>query len=73
MAQERRSEIVQGCLEGKYSVVVATNVLGRGVDLVNVKQVVLHISLLLVHLGLRHMISFLQVYTVEPPIVDPPR
>ena len=39
MAQERRSEILSGCLEGKYSVVVATNVLGRGLDLVSVKQV----------------------------------
>ena len=39
MAQERRSEIVRGCLEGKYSVVVATNVLGRGLDLVTVRQV----------------------------------
>ena len=38
MAQERRSEIVRGCLEGKYSVVVATNVLGRGLDLVTVRQ-----------------------------------
>ncbi len=39
MAQERRSSILQGLLEDKYSVVVATGVLARGLDLLRVKQV----------------------------------
>ena len=39
MAQERRSGILQGFLEGKYSVVVATGVLARGIDLMHVRQV----------------------------------
>ncbi len=41
MAQERRSSILQGLLEGKYSVVVATGVLARGLDLLHVRQVLL--------------------------------
>ncbi len=39
MVQDRRSEIVREFLEGKHSVLVATSVLARGVDLVNVRQV----------------------------------
>ena len=39
MAQEKRSAVVEDLLDGRYSVVVATNVLGRGVDLSNVRQV----------------------------------
>lgn len=39
MVQERRSEILQEFLEGKHSVLVATNVLGRGIDLFSVRQV----------------------------------
>ena len=39
MAQERRTAVVEGLLDGRYSVVIATNVLGRGVDLSNVRQV----------------------------------
>ena len=39
MSQERRSQILAGFLEGKYSAVVATGVLARGLDLKNVHQV----------------------------------
>lgn len=39
MAQERRTAVVEGLLEERYSVVVTTNVLGRGVDLSVVQQV----------------------------------
>lgn len=39
MAQERRSEILEGFREGKYSVIVATGILARGLDLKNVQQV----------------------------------
>ena len=39
MAQQRRSEILQEFLEEKHSVLVATNVLGRGIDLIRVRQV----------------------------------
>lgn len=39
MAQERRTAVVEGLLDGRYSVVVTTNVLGRGVDLSTVQQV----------------------------------
>ena len=39
MVQERRSAVLQGFLEGKHMCVVATGVLGRGLDLVNVTQV----------------------------------
>lgn len=39
MAQERRSAVLEGFLEGKHMCVVATGVLGRGLDLVNVTQV----------------------------------
>lgn len=39
MVQERRSEIVQEFLEEKHSVLVTTNVLARGIDLVSVQQV----------------------------------
>ena len=39
MAQERRSQILAGFLEEKYSAVVATGVLARGLDLKNVQQV----------------------------------
>lgn len=38
MAQERRSAILHGFLEGKYHIVVGTGVLARGLDLVNVQQ-----------------------------------
>ena len=39
MAQDRRSQILKGFLEGKYSAIVATGVLARGLDLKNVQQV----------------------------------
>ncbi|XP_078093769.1 putative ATP-dependent RNA helicase DDX59 [Mustelus asterias] len=39
-AQCERNQIVQGLLQGDYEVVVSTGVLGRGLDLVNVKLVV---------------------------------
>ena len=39
ITQDRRSEIVREFLEGKHSVLVATNVLARGIDLLNVRQV----------------------------------
>lgn len=39
MTQERRSAVLQGFLEGKHMCVVATGVLGRGLDLVSVTQV----------------------------------
>ena len=39
MAQERRSAVVEGLLDARYSVIVTTNVLGRGLDLANVRQV----------------------------------
>jgi superfamily II DNA/RNA helicase len=38
MAQERRTDILKEFLDNHHSVLVTTNVLGRGVDLVNVKQ-----------------------------------
>ena len=38
MAQEKRSEILREFLNNQHSVLVTTNVLGRGVDLMNVKQ-----------------------------------
>ena len=44
MSQERRSQILTGFLEGKYSVIVATGVLSRGLDLKNVQQVSMHIT-----------------------------
>ena len=43
MAQQRRSEILKGFLEGKYSAIVATGVLARGLDLKNVQQVSINI------------------------------
>ncbi|XP_062437249.1 probable ATP-dependent RNA helicase DDX59 [Rhea pennata] len=39
-SQEERTEILQGLLQEKYEVIVSTGVLGRGLDLVNVKLVV---------------------------------
>ena len=39
MAQERRSAVVEGLLDARYTVIVTTNVLGRGLDLANVRQV----------------------------------
>ncbi|XP_041033726.1 probable ATP-dependent RNA helicase DDX59 isoform X2 [Carcharodon carcharias] len=39
-AQCERNQILQGLLQGDYEVVVSTGVLGRGLDLVNVKLVV---------------------------------
>lgn len=39
MAQEKRSEILREFLNNQHSVLVTTNILGRGVDLINVKQV----------------------------------
>ncbi|XP_067875447.1 probable ATP-dependent RNA helicase DDX59 [Heterodontus francisci] len=39
-AQCERNQILQGMLQGDYEVVVSTGVLGRGLDLVNVKLVV---------------------------------
>ncbi|XP_073700503.1 probable ATP-dependent RNA helicase DDX59 [Garra rufa] len=38
--QWERNKIVKGLLEGQYEVVVSTGILGRGLDLVNVKLVV---------------------------------
>ncbi|XP_053549788.1 probable ATP-dependent RNA helicase DDX59 [Bombina bombina] len=38
--QVQRTSILQGLLKGQYDVVVSTGVLGRGLDLVNVKLVV---------------------------------
>ncbi|XP_018111830.1 probable ATP-dependent RNA helicase DDX59 isoform X2 [Xenopus laevis] len=39
-SQMERMKILQGLLQGEYDVVVSTGVLGRGLDLVNVKLVV---------------------------------
>lgn len=39
-SQVERREILKGLLEGDYEVVVSTGILGRGLDLVNVKLVV---------------------------------
>uniref|UniRef100_A0A8B9P506 RNA helicase n=2 Tax=Apteryx owenii TaxID=8824 RepID=A0A8B9P506_APTOW len=39
-SQVERTEILQGLLQEKYEVIVSTGVLGRGLDLVNVKLVV---------------------------------
>ncbi|NXD14374.1 DDX59 helicase, partial [Nothocercus nigrocapillus] len=39
-SQVERTEILQGLLQKKYEVIVSTGVLGRGLDLVNVKLVV---------------------------------
>ncbi|XP_029394629.1 probable ATP-dependent RNA helicase DDX59 isoform X2 [Mus pahari] len=39
-SQVERRDILKGLLEGEYEVVVSTGVLGRGLDLVNVKLVV---------------------------------
>ncbi|NWI19297.1 DDX59 helicase, partial [Crypturellus soui] len=39
-SQMERTEILQGLLQKKYEVIVSTGVLGRGLDLVNVKLVV---------------------------------
>ncbi|XP_028818226.1 putative ATP-dependent RNA helicase DDX59 [Denticeps clupeoides] len=39
-SQHERNRILQGLLEGEFEVVVSTGVLGRGLDLVNVKLVV---------------------------------
>ncbi|KAG8436566.1 hypothetical protein GDO86_007613 [Hymenochirus boettgeri] len=39
-SQMERTKILQGLLKGEYDVVVSTGVLGRGLDLVNVKLVV---------------------------------
>ncbi|XP_031756898.1 probable ATP-dependent RNA helicase DDX59 isoform X2 [Xenopus tropicalis] len=39
-SQVERMKILQGLLQGEYDVVVSTGVLGRGLDLVNVKLVV---------------------------------
>ncbi|XP_064576336.1 probable ATP-dependent RNA helicase DDX59 [Zonotrichia leucophrys gambelii] len=39
-SQVERSDILQGLLQEKYEVIVSTGVLGRGLDLVNVKLVV---------------------------------
>ncbi|XP_007421698.1 probable ATP-dependent RNA helicase DDX59 [Python bivittatus] len=39
-SQSERTAILQGLLQGKYEVVVSTGVLGRGLDLVNIKLVV---------------------------------
>ena len=54
MAQERRSQILTGFLEGKYSAIVATGVLARGLDLKNVQQVYIlvhkqHVYVCVVH------------------------
>ena len=49
IAQQRRAEIVQEFLDD-HSVIVATNVLARGVDLQNVHQVILMSRLLNFHL-----------------------
>ena len=49
MAQQRRTESVREFLDG-HSVIVATNVLARGVDLQNVHQVILMSRLLNFHL-----------------------
>ncbi|KAK2907036.1 hypothetical protein Q8A67_006021 [Cirrhinus molitorella] len=38
--QWERNKIVKGLLEGQYEVVISTGILGRGLDLVNVKLVV---------------------------------
>ncbi|KAM4641662.1 putative ATP-dependent RNA helicase DDX59 [Discoglossus pictus] len=38
--QTERTKILQGLLKGEYDVVVSTGVLGRGLDLVNVKLIV---------------------------------
>uniref|UniRef100_A0A8C6VJ16 RNA helicase n=1 Tax=Naja naja TaxID=35670 RepID=A0A8C6VJ16_NAJNA len=39
-SQSERTAILQGLLQGKYEVVISTGVLGRGLDLVNIKLVV---------------------------------
>lgn len=39
-SQSERTKILKGLLQGEYDVVVSTGVLGRGLDLVNVKLVV---------------------------------
>ncbi|MBN3276860.1 DDX59 helicase, partial [Polyodon spathula] len=39
-SQIERNRILQGLLQGQYEVVISTGVLGRGLDLVNVKLVV---------------------------------
>ncbi|XP_030061484.1 probable ATP-dependent RNA helicase DDX59 [Microcaecilia unicolor] len=39
-SQSERTKILQGLLQGDYDVVVSTGVLGRGLDLINVKLVV---------------------------------
>ena len=39
MTQERRSMILREFLEGRHSVIVATGILARGLDLINVEQV----------------------------------
>lgn len=39
MEQERRTSILSGFLNGRYDIVVATGVLARGLDLKNVRQV----------------------------------
>ncbi|XP_039185472.1 probable ATP-dependent RNA helicase DDX59 [Crotalus tigris] len=39
-SQSERTAILQGLLQGEYEVVVSTGVLGRGLDLVNIKLVV---------------------------------
>ena len=39
MEQERRTSILSGFLNGRYDVVVATGILARGLDLKNVRQV----------------------------------
>uniref|UniRef100_A0A6P8HX19 RNA helicase n=1 Tax=Actinia tenebrosa TaxID=6105 RepID=A0A6P8HX19_ACTTE len=38
--QEERTQILQSFISGEYPVIVCTGVLGRGVDLLNVKQVI---------------------------------
>ena len=65
MAQQRRSEILREFLSNKHSVLVTTNVLGRGIDLVNVRQVrrwVVRIYCLEVI-----TVLFLQVYIFDMP------
>lgn len=39
MTQEDRVNYLQAFLEGEYSIIVSTPILGRGLDLLNVTQV----------------------------------
>jgi len=40
-SQDERTNILQSFLTGSYDILVATNVMGRGLDLINVKQVII--------------------------------